>query len=76
VTVEPAGVVAKADVRTKVGDAASSLLESKRPKAVAEGKVGLLVENESLVGTMVSVVLLDGSGHVVAKRATTVGGED
>ncbi|MCC7315419.1 MAG: BREX-1 system phosphatase PglZ type B [Planctomycetes bacterium] len=74
VTVEPAGVSAKADVRTKVGDAASSIVT---PKAVdAEGKVGLLVEDESLEGTTVSVVLLDASGHVVAKRATTVGGEE
>jgi hypothetical protein len=74
VTVEPAGVSAKADMRTKVGDAASSIAT---PKTVdAEGKVGLLVENESLEGTTVSVVLLDASGHVVAKRATTVGGEE
>ncbi len=74
VTVEPAGVSAKADVRTKVGDAASSIVT---PKAVdAQGKVSLLVENESLEGTTVSVVLLDASGHVVAKQATTVGGEE
>lgn len=74
VTVEPAGVAATADLRTKVGDAASSIAA---PKTVdAEGKVGLLVEDESLEGTTVSVVLLDASGHVVAKRATTVGGEE
>ncbi|QOV89375.1 BREX-1 system phosphatase PglZ type B [Humisphaera borealis] len=74
VTVEPAGVSAKADVRTKVGDAGSSIVT---PKAVdTEGKVGLLVEDESLEGTTVSVVLLDASGHVVAKRATSVGGEE
>ncbi|MCE9589092.1 MAG: BREX-1 system phosphatase PglZ type B [Planctomycetes bacterium] len=74
VTVEPVGVSATADLRTKVGDASSSIAT---PKAVdAEGKVGLLVEDESLLGTTVSIVLLDISGHVVAKRATTVGGED
>jgi hypothetical protein len=73
-TVEPAGVSATAGVRTKVGDAASSIVT---PKAVdAEGKVALLVENESLADTTVSVVLLDASGHVVAKRATAVGGEE
>ncbi len=74
VTVEPAGVVATVDLRTKIGDAASSIAA---PKAVdAEGKAGLLVEDESLEGTTVSVVLLDASGHVVAKRATIVGGEE
>jgi len=74
VTVGPAGVSVTAGLRTKVGDAASSIAI---PKALdAEGKVGLLVENESLEGTTVSVVLLDTTGHVVAKRATTVGGEE
>jgi hypothetical protein len=34
------------------------------------------VEDDSLAGTAVSVVLLDTSGRVVAKRATTVGGEE
>ena len=46
VTVVPAGVSLTADVRTKVGDAASSIVA---PKPVdKDGKVGLLVENESL----------------------------
>lgn len=74
ITLEPAGVSATADLRTKVGDPTSSIAV---PKAVdAEGKVGLLVEDDSLEGTTVSVVLLDASGRVVAKMATTVGGED
>ena len=73
VTVEPAGVSVAADLRTKVGDEKSSILESKTPKAVdAEGKVGLLVEDESLEGTTVSVVLLDASGRVVAKHLTEI----
>lgn len=74
VTVESSGVSVTASMRTKVGDAASSIAT---PKAVdAEGKVSLLVENESLEGMTVSVVLLDASGRVIAKQATTVGGEE
>ncbi len=73
VCIKPAGVPFLVDMRTKVGDAASAITS---PKSVdADGKAGLLVENESLVGTMVSVVLLDNNNNVVAKMATTVGGE-
>jgi len=62
------------DIRTKASDTASSLAS---PKPVdAEGRAGLLVEDDALIGTAASVVLLDASGRVVAKRATTIGGED
>ena len=74
VTVEPVGAAVTVDIRTKVGDSASSITAPKQ--ADAEGKAGLLVENDSFEGTTVSVVLLDTSGRVVAKRATTVGGEE
>jgi hypothetical protein len=74
VTVEPAGLLVTADIRTKVGDGTSSIAT---PKAVDDqGKAGLLVENDQYDGTTVSVVLLDNFGHVLAKRATSVGGED
>jgi hypothetical protein len=74
VTVEPAGAPVTADIRTKIGDPASSIAA---PKQIdANGKVGLLVENDSLEGTAVNVVLLDNSGRVIAKKATTVGGEE
>lgn len=74
VTVEPASLSVTADIRTKVSEAATSIAS---PKAVdPEGKVGLLVEDETLEGTTVSVVLLNAAGHVIAKRATTVGGEE
>jgi hypothetical protein len=74
VSVEPTGTQVMADIRTKVSDPASKITESK--PVDADGKVGLLVENDSLEGTSVNVVLLDVSGNVVAKKATTVGGED
>jgi hypothetical protein len=74
VSVEPAGVAVTVDIRTKVADAESTIAQ---PKQVDdEGKAGLLVENDSLEGTTVSVVLLDASGRVVGKKATTVGGEE
>lgn len=74
VFVEPTGVPLLVDIRTKVGDANTTITSTK--SLDPDGKAGLLVENESLVGTTVSVVLLDTNGHVVAKRATTVGGEE
>ena len=74
VTVEPVGAAVTVDIRTKVGDPASSIAAPKQTDA--EGKAGLLVENDSFEGTTVSVVLLDASGRVVAKKPTTVGGEE
>ena len=74
VTVEPATGGLKADIRTKANGAGTSVAE---PKPVdSEGKVGLLVTDEDLEGTSVSVVLLDAHGRVLVKKPTTVGGED
>lgn len=74
ISVEPAGAPVSADIRTKIADWKSSITE---PKQVdAEGKAALLVEDDSLEGMTVSVVLLDNSGRVVARRVTTVGGEE
>ena len=74
VSVEPAGVAVTVDIRTKVGDPDTSIAQ---PKQVDDdGKASLLVENDSLSGTTVSVVLVDPSGRVVGKKATTVGGEE
>ena len=42
---------------------------------VNEGNGSLLVPDDSYEGTTVSLVLLDGQGQVVAKQATTVGGD-
>jgi hypothetical protein len=63
----------KVDIRAKAGDPASSLVES--PKAAdAEGRCSLGIRNEDLAGAGVVVVVLDGSGRVVAKESTIVGG--
>lgn len=63
----------KVDLRTRANDPASSLTT---PKEVdSEGNVSLLVGDESLEGTVTSLVILDFSGHIITKQVTTVGGE-
>jgi hypothetical protein len=73
VSVQPAGQGLLADLRTKPNVPTSSITE---PKAVdGEGKAALLVADDALEGTMVSLVIVDASGRVVCKEATTVGGD-
>ncbi len=73
VTVEPAAAGLTVDLRTKPNVPASSIT-APRPLD-ANGKAALLVADDSLEGTMVSLVIVDASGHVVSKQATTVGGD-
>ncbi|HUU17851.1 MAG TPA: BREX-1 system phosphatase PglZ type B [Sedimentisphaerales bacterium] len=74
VAVEPAVKGLLADLRTKPNVTNSSVTE---PKAVdADGKTSLLVADDSLEGTVVSLVILDASGRVVCKEATTIGGDE
>ena len=63
-----------ADLRTKPNDPNSSITTPKQIDST--GRVGLLVADDSLEGTTVSLVLLDPSGRVLAKQATTVGGDE
>lgn len=73
VTVEPAVGGLYADLRTKPNVASSSITE---PKPLdTEGKAALLVADESLEGTTISLVIVDESGRVICKEATTVGGD-
>ena len=73
-TIDAGGAKIKADLRTKPNDETSSVTT---PKMVgADGHVSLLVENEELEGTVVSLVMIDPSGSVIGKQATTIGGED
>jgi hypothetical protein len=72
-TVEPSRAGLLADLRTKPNVPTSSITG---PKPVdSEGKAALLVADDALEGTTVSVVIVDASGRVVCKEATTVGGE-
>ncbi|MCX5784606.1 MAG: BREX-1 system phosphatase PglZ type B [Elusimicrobia bacterium] len=74
VVVEPFTAGMTVDIRTKASDAASSLAS---PKPVdSDGRAGLLIEDDTIEGTTASVVLLDVSGRVMAKRPTIIGGED
>lgn len=73
VTVEPAVDGLLADLRTKPNVADTSIAE---PKPLdAKGKASLLVQDENLEGTTVSLVIVDASGRVVSKEPTTVGGD-
>lgn len=73
VTIEPATDGLRADLRTKPNVSNSSITD---PKPLDKGgKAALLVADDSLEGTTVSVVIVDASGRVVAKDATTVGGD-
>jgi hypothetical protein len=74
VVVDPPVAHLRVDLRTKPNVADTSIAEPK--KIDAEGKAALLVEDESLKGTVASLVIVDGSGRVVRKEATTVGGEE
>jgi len=73
VSVQPAAEGLLADLRTKPNVPNSSITE---PKALdADGKAALLVADDSLEGTMASLVIVDADGRVVCKEATTVGGD-
>ena len=63
-----------ADLRTKPGDSTSTVTKTK--KVGTDGKVSLVVPDDSLAGTVVSLVFVNSSGQVVAKQATTIGGEE
>lgn len=75
VVVEPPGSGLQVDIRTKPNAAESSIVVALKPVG-ADGKSGVVVENEELAGTAAVIVLLDSSGRPIAKHQTTVGGED
>jgi hypothetical protein len=67
----------KVDLRTKAGDAASSLAKEAEPRPVGSaGEVALVVDNPDCEGTAAIVVLLDPEGRVVARQNTVVGGDE
>jgi len=74
VSVEPATDGLLADLRTKPNVPGTSVTE---PKILdATGRAALLVADDSLAGTAVSLVIVDASGRVVSKAATTIGGDE
>jgi hypothetical protein len=74
VTLESGASDISVDLRTKPNDPGSTITTPR--KVEADGRVGLLVADETLEGMTVSVVLLDAAGRVIDKAATTVGGAD
>ena len=75
VKVEPIEQGLTADIRTKANDDQSSQVQ--QTKSITEqGTATLFVEDDSLEGLSVVVVLLDGEGTVISKQATIIGGED
>ncbi len=71
ITVSGAGAGMTVDLRTKAGNAATSLAA---PKAVEAGVASLLVEDDDQLGAAAFVVLLAVDGSLVAQAQTTVGG--
>ena len=72
--IDSGGAKITADLRTKPNDPTSSIA---RPKVVsADGRTSLLVEDDALEGTIVSLVIIDFSGSVIGKQATTIGGDE
>src|SRR5262249_13403066 len=64
----------RVDLRTKLADAATSLVT---PKPVeADGTVSVMVEDDCVLGTAAFLVLLTPAGQVLEKQSTTVGGEE
>jgi hypothetical protein len=73
-TIDPGGAEITADLRTKPNDPTSSVTNHKIVSA--DGRVSLLVEDDGLEGTMVSLVIVDSSGAVIGKQATIIGGDE
>jgi hypothetical protein len=61
------------DLRTKVADSSTSLVE---PHSLEGESVRLMIEDDDNEGVSAVVVVLDGAGTVLAKQPTTVGGDD
>ncbi len=62
------------DLRTKVNDPTTSLLDAPRPVGL-DGMGSVVVPRDDLEGTAAFVVLLAADGTVLDKRSTTLGGD-
>ena len=72
VQIEPAQSGLSVDLRTKVNDPGSSV--STVRVVDAKGAASLLVADDALEGITAAVVVLDVSGHAIAKQPTIIGG--
>jgi len=64
----------QAELRDKPNVPGSRVCTAKRLDA--EGRAGLLVEDDALIGSATTLVILDGTGRLLAKQATIVGGDE
>jgi len=71
VSVSGAGAGMTADIRTKAGNAATSLTTA---KAIETGTASLLVADDDQLGAAAFVVVLAADGALVAQTQTTIGG--
>jgi len=74
VTVVNAAHGTTVDLRKKTGDPASSIIGGQQLVGM-DGKVSVLVSDDSLEGTSVFLAVLDSAGSALAQRAVTVGGD-
>jgi len=74
VRVEAAQPGLSVDLRTKVNDPGSSVSQARALDS--KGSASLLVVDDELEGSPAVVVVLDASGHVIAKQPTIIGGDD
>jgi hypothetical protein len=72
VTAEKSNTVINAVLRTKTSDPSSNICEQKTLDA--DGKAGLLVDDDNFEGASATVVLIDQNGNVLCKYPTVVGG--
>ena len=73
VKIEASGDGLVVDLRTKVADASTSIVQ---PHNLDDDSARLMVEDDNNEGVSAVVVVLDETGTVLAKQPTTVGGED
>ena len=74
IRVEAAQPGLSVDLRAKVNDADSTLTQAR--VLDTNGAASLLVPDDEMEGTPAVIVVLDVSGHVIAKQSTIVGGEN
>ena len=73
VRIEPVLPGLSVDLRTRIGDADSSVSTARRVDG--DGAASLLVGDDGLEGTTAAIVVLDAGGQVIAQQSTIIGGE-
>jgi hypothetical protein len=72
ISTENSGESHTVDIRTKYNDASTSIVESRNH--TIENNKGVLMVNDQFENGAATVVLIDGSGRIIDKKSTIVGG--